>query len=194
MKIEKKSSYILIALLSILITVALLVIAHKRNELNFINSIGLVGSVFSFAGILIAFIEIIYVRKISEESKLAIENAIDELFKSFSISDLSRNIKLITEIQNLVRSGKMEASLYKMQDLKSFLIQIDHVNLLSEKYDNDLHSKILTDLNIIILNLNSQLTGTKKDLDKMYTIDSLEKTSTFILELENKLKYHRNGR
>lgn len=173
----------------ILLAVLLLTI-YYQNIFKLINIISTVGSIASLTGIAIAYTQIISVKKISESSNIAIQSAISELVKSFSISDLSRSVKLVQEIQSLLRGDKMESSLLRMKDLKSMIIQIKHVEILKEKYDFEEYKKSLTNLNIDMANINALLIKHKTGVNIQKINNNLEDISTFLNELENIIKYN----
>gem|GEM_PF-1568088 len=184
-----KSASIVLLLICIAISVVLLLILHWSNKLDLVNGIGIVGSIASLTGIIIAYIQIVSVKKITESTNLAINKTLNELLKSFSISDLSRAIKLVQEVQNFIRLEKIESALLRMQDLKSILIQIRHVEVLNDKYENEEYREIMTNLNIDISNINMILIKQKNGINNVKLCENLELVSTFFSELESKLKY-----
>jgi len=176
----------------IIALVIILTIIYKQNKLDLIIFVGVFGSIASIAGISISYLQILSVKEISESTKRAIDSSLNEMIKSFSISDLSRTIKLIQEIQNFIRTDKIESSLLRMNDLKSVLIQIRHVSFLDGKYLREDYQKISVDLNIDISNINLQLLNKKTGVNYHTICMNLENVVTFFTDLENKLKYNRD--
>jgi hypothetical protein len=176
----------------ILISAILFYILHVENKLDIISGIGVVGSIASLVGILIAYLQILSVKRITESTNLAIDTTLNELMKSFSISDLSKAIKLIQEIQSLIRAEKQESALLRMQDLKSILIQIKHIKILDGKYESEDYKSLNTNLNIDISNINLFLIKQKTGISFPKICENLELITTFFTELENNLKYNRN--
>lgn len=189
-KTRKVTLYILIV--GALLTLVFVYIVFKQNKLDFISAIGIIGSIASLAGISIAYIQILSLKEISNHNSIIINAALNQLFKSFSISDIAKAIKLVQEIQNLIRSEKSESALLRMQDLKAILIQINHVKILNGKFSDEDYKNIMTDLNIDISNINSQLIKQKPGINYIKVLANLESVTTFFNVLENKLIYTRD--
>jgi hypothetical protein len=189
-----KNYTILIILAGIIISFLILYVLNNQKKLDIINGIGIVGSIASLVGISIAYLQILSVKRISESTNRAIDTTLNELMKSFSISDLSKAIKLIQEIQSLIRAEKQESALLRMQDLKSILIQIKHIKILDGKYENEDYKTLNTNLNIDISNINMYLIKQKAGISFPKICENLESVTTFFAELENNLKYNRDER
>jgi hypothetical protein len=190
-KTRKATIWILIV--GFLFTLIVGYIIFEQKKLDFITAIGIIGSIASFAGISIAYVQIVSLKEISKYNNRIINVALNELFKSFSIADISKSIKLVQEIQSLIRSEKSESALLRMQDLKAILIQINHINILDGKYNQEDYKIIMTDLNIDISNLNSLLVKQKTGINFLKVLANLETLATFFNVLENKLIYDRDG-
>lgn len=177
---------------SVIIMIIIFAVVYYKDKLDLINFIGIFGSIASIAGILISYFQILSVKEISESTKKAIDNSLNEMIKTFSVSDLSRTIKLTQEIQGFIRASKYESALLRMSDLKSVMIQIRHVKTLNEMYLSEDYKIISTDINIDISNINNVLLNKKNGVDYQKICVNLENVVTFLTNLENKLKYHRN--
>lgn len=172
----------------------ILFLLYIKEELSISSGISVIGSFASTFGIALTYIQIMSVKEISSSINKAVGGAMDELFKAFSISDLSKSSRLAQEIQTLLRTGKIDSSYLRMQDLRFMLIQFKHVKVLESIYDKNEYKSINTNLNIDMSNVNSLLLKNRKGVNLQKICQNLDETVTFLSELENKLKYKRDER
>jgi len=154
-----------------------------------VNGFTLFGTFLSLFGLLFAYLQIQNIKTTSQQTKLAIENSMLRINQVLSISELSKAIKIIQEIQSFIIQEKHEIALMRMKDLKFILIQVKYNEDLA-KYTNDsIYNKTITDLGSDITNLNDLIIGHKKGLNFSSLNKNLENIATTITDLENKLKY-----
>lgn len=157
-----------------------------RTIVNFFTLFGTFASIF---GLWIAYIQIISLKLTNEKTKTAVENSLNKINQMLSVSELSKAIKIIQEIQTSNINGKHEVSLIRMKDLKSILIQIKYNSELNIYTETSIYNQNITDISIDINNLNDLLIGKKKGLNFSKLNSNLEELSTTITEFENKLKF-----
>ena len=164
-------------------------ISLEVSQKTIANAFTLFGTYFSLYGILIAYLQIQSIRETSEKTKEAVEQSSSRINQILSVSDLSKSNKVIQEIQIFLQNDKLELALIRMKDLKSILIQVKFNDDLSEYTEDHLYNQNITDLGADINNLYDQITGIKKGLNFSKINQNLERLSTILMELENKLKY-----
>ena len=95
--VYRKSISYLIALAGILTCIVLVVIAY-RDDQNPYTIASLIGSVASLFALVIAIIQIVSIKRISEATNKAVEETKDKIIHAISVSDVSKAIKLIEEV------------------------------------------------------------------------------------------------
>lgn len=184
---SQKQTLVFFTIGTILIVILFNLITEKeRTIVNFFTLFGTFASIF---GLWIAYIQIISLKKTNEQTKIAVENSLNKINQMLSVSELSKAIKLIQEIQTSNNNGKHEVSLIRMKDLKAILIQIRFNLDLNIYTETNSYNQNITDISININNMNDLLTGKKKGLNFSRLNSNLEELSTTISEFENKLKF-----
>lgn len=146
--------------------------------------IGILGGVASVIGLLIVFFQVKTVKNISLETK-------NSIFKLISLSDVTKSIKLIQEIQNYNRLLKFEIVFIKLQELKHYLIEYksdEHfVNLGMDKKIK----RFLVDIDINIQELEGYMNSnnnTKNEMDITKVNILLEQVSNLLIESQSYIK------
>ena len=169
--------------------IVLIFINLESSQKTVANAFTLFGTYLSLYGILIAYLQIQSIKETSEKTKRAVEESSNRINQILSVSDLSKSNKVIQEIQYFLQNDKVELALLRMKDLKAILIQIKFNEDLIEYTENNLYNQNITDLGADINNLHDQITGAKKGINFSKVNQNLERLSTILAELENKLKY-----
>lgn len=162
-----------------------------RDELNIITYISIVGSYASLLGIWLSYEQIKSVKEISKITQQSIEQNISEVNQYLSYSDISKTIKIIYEIENYILISKLEPALIRMRDLKLALIQISqNGRLIKEIEKQKLLKTHITNLGIDIANINEYMMN-QHQLDFKVINQNLENATTYLAELESKLKFQK---
>lgn len=176
--------------IGIIMTFTLCMITYcYRDKLNIITYISIVGSYASLFGIWVSYLQIRSVKEISKITQQSIEQNISEVNQYLSYSDISKTIKIICEIENYILISKLEPALIRMRDLKLSLIQISqNGRLIKEIEKQKLLKAHITNLGIDIANINEYIMN-QHQLDFKVIHQNLENATTYLAELESKLKY-----
>jgi hypothetical protein len=108
------------------------------KDRTLINLISVFGFLLSILGIVIAYVQILSIKDISnltqaiaKETEERVREAHERVKESFAnsakiilVSDLSRNAAMINEIQGYLIDKKIEMSILRMKDLKIILISL----------------------------------------------------------------------
>jgi len=156
---------------------------------NSLNLITIFGTYLSLFGIIMSFIQIYDLKAINDRTQKEVNESLKKINNILSVSELSKSLKIVDEIQNSLRSNKNEVALIRMKDLKYILIQIKHNKALEIYTSNDEYSDLLVDLSIDISNLSDNIFRPHKNINVTKVNLNLEKISTKFSELENKLKF-----
>ncbi|CCG53697.1 Probable transmembrane protein of unknown function [Flavobacterium indicum GPTSA100-9 = DSM 17447] len=186
---ENQKKTILYFIIGTVIIVSLFMFSLEDKDKTIVNFFTLFGTFASIFGLWIAYIQIISLKLTNEQTKIAVENSLNKINQLLSISELSKAIKIIQEIQTSNINGKHEVALIRMKDLKSILIQIKYNSELNIYTETNIYNQNITDISIDINNLNDFLIGRKKGLNFSKLNSNLEELSTTITEFENKLKF-----
>lgn len=89
-----------------------------------VNWIGVVGSFLSLIGVIIAIWQIVKTQRIAQAAKDASDRTQKIISRNLLLSDVSTCTKNLEEIKTYVRIERYEASLIRVNDLISALVQI----------------------------------------------------------------------
>lgn len=174
-------------LIGVFLIVLFIFILDSRSLINILS---VVGTMASFFGLAIAFIQIIALKQISEITQTTIGETKNKLILGISISDVTEAIKLISEIDNFFGNQKYEIARLKLIDLKDSLVQFKTSEEFKEIIDAD-------SLNNLILDLNAQISALHvvvySDEEIAYNPESIitqiQDVSTYLSDFRNKIKY-----
>lgn len=110
--------------ISIIIIVLLIVIIPKSDR-SLVNILGILGTVFSFAGVIIAIIQIRKVHAVSEAAENAANEAKYDLKKVLTITEFAQVVALIRKVKQFVRDEKYELAIERISDIKDFLDKVE---------------------------------------------------------------------
>lgn len=89
-----------------------------------VNWIGVIGSFLSLTGVIIAIWQIVKTQRIAQAAKDASDRTQKIISRNLLLSDVSNCTKNLEEIKTYVRIERYEASLIRVNDLISALVQI----------------------------------------------------------------------
>jgi hypothetical protein len=184
------TSTFILSIIGIVVCFFLGVKLQKEGK-NIYEIVSAVGSVASFFGLAIAILQITSLKKITEATNLAVEETKAGLIQSISISDVSKAIRLIEQIQMYAGHKKFESAHLRLQDLRILLIQFKgnaHFVGLNgkDKYDN-----LLADVGIHISNLYNTIFMKEKSINVAVLNQTLEDVGAILVTFENQLKFSR---
>lgn len=186
------SSSILYYFIGLIVITILFFSFFEEVEITKINYISIFGTFTSIYGLIVAYLQILSVKKTSELMKNEVEKANKNTIKIISISDLSKAIKLVQEIQQYLLSDKTESAVIRLKDLKSILINLKYNDQLKFFTDKKDYKDSLGNISINITNLNNELLKIKSEISKSKIISDLEKVESQLGEFEGHLKFKKN--
>ncbi len=188
----KLSNVQIITILIFIIGFLVLYYYYNSLDIEFHNSLNLIsisGSYLSLFGIIMSFIQIYDLKTINDKTQREVNQSLTKINNILSVSELSKSLKIIDEVQNSLRANKNELALIRMKDLKYIIIQIKHNKELEKYTNNEDYSNLLVDLSIDISNLSDNILKPQKSINITKVNSNLENISTKFSELENKLKF-----
>ncbi|MDM1378447.1 hypothetical protein [Myroides marinus] len=180
--------------IGVIITLFIYFAFLEKEERNIINFISFLGTFISFAGLYIAYDQIIDLKQQNEATRNSVEMAVLIINQNEAKSDLVKAIKIIDEIQTSNQYEKYELSLLRMKDLKNILLQTLHNNKIKIHIEQSIFKQHLTNIGIDIANLNDLIIGRKKGINNAKLNSNLENLSTILNEIDSKLKFENYDR
>jgi hypothetical protein len=154
----------------------------------FINILSISGFLISVLGITIAYFQILSIKDISNHTQQKVLENIRLNNNILMLSDLSRKVAMIDEIQVFLREDKIELCIIRMKDLKIILNSLRNQEYYSVLFSKKEFKAVFEDFNIDLDNFQRHQLNVKYKLDKAKIITNLEALSTVLLSLEIKLK------
>jgi hypothetical protein len=181
-----RNLFIMWAILSVAITVLMYLPLESENK-TYLNFLAVGGFVAQILGLLITYIQINSVKEITKATEQQVKDSIELNNGILMISDLSKKIEMVNEIQGYLNDDKIELCILRMKDLKIILNSLknqdQYKGFFLKRNFNDVFSKFIVDLD----NLHAHRTKRQK-FDKLIVIKNLEEISTLLSSVELKLK------
>lgn len=158
-----------------------------RTTLNVLSTIG---TMASFFGLAIAFVQIVALKEVSEITNKTIEQTKERIILGISISDVTEAIKLISEIDSYLGNQKYEISRLKIIELSDKLIQFKLNEIFKTIIKEELVDDIIDKLNIQISTLYS-IIYSEEDIkyNPEFIITDLQRISTILRDFSSRIKF-----
>jgi len=191
-----KGQLLAIGIFVILSLIIILIFFRLRAaDQTIVNFFTLYGTFASLFGIYLTYLQINSVRETNEKTKVAINLSLSRTNQILSISEISKSIKVINEIQNYISYQKYDLALIRLKDLKFSLIQIKYNSDLKSLVETEGYIKLITTLGVDITNIYNQVFLGRVGIDFNKVNKNLTAIETILSDFENKLKhiYHESG-
>lgn len=157
------------------------------NDRNYINVLTILGILLSLLGLVIAYFQLVSVKQIALETKQKVKDSITLNNNILMISDLSRKVAMVSEIQGYLRDGKIELCILRMNDLKIVLISLRNQNQYSTLVSKATFRKVFDSFSIDLYNFQRHSVDNSA-IDLTVVMKNLNELSTLFLSVEIKLK------
>ena len=163
----------------------------QKSQLNYLTIIGtaisIIGSFASIVGLIIAYFQIISIKKTTEETKIKVDNSLRKMNEVLMVSELSKSVQVLREIQSYLSEKRIDFAQMRMKDLKPALIQVKYnkklQGLVSENNFNDL----IQDFGLNLETINAHVAGSKKGFS-IHVIDkNMENLATTLIHFEKEI-------
>jgi len=178
-------------LLSLLISVILFLVLYftlPKEDRTFLNVLAIVGFLLSVLGIVIAYIQILSIKEVTEQTRSAVIHNIKLNNNLLMISDLSRKVAMVDEIQGFIKEDKIELCILRMKDLKVILNAVRNQDSYQSIVSKKEFKVVFEDFNIDLDNFQKHHLNNRNKLDKVKILINLESLSSLLLSLEIKIK------
>jgi hypothetical protein len=190
--ISENANSITVGLLiaGMILTIYLVGFKIKPEDKNLINVLSVVGTMASFFGLTITFIQIIALKEISVVTQTTIKDTKDRILLGISISDVTEALKLISEIDGYLGNQKYELARSKLLDLKEKLIQFKSSEEFKLIVQPNKIKEIIDMLNDHISTLHNVIFSEEEiKYEPGYINSQLQVISTYLSDFKNKIKY-----
>ena len=185
----KKDS--LLAIIGGLILTIFIIYLFEKSDRTIPNYATVIGTVCSLIGFVIAYINIVSLKKSNIITNQKIEETLTKVNQLNSVSELSKAIKTNQEIQNFIRNDKIELAHLRTLDLKYMLLSFNNNEQLKELVGHQNYQELVVEFGIDLNSINDYLLTTKRKVDFSKIIKNLEELSTFLTQFETKLKSYK---
>lgn len=163
--------------------------AGRGNDFYEIASF--VGSIASFAGLLVTLFQVIRARSASEAAREAAEEARSDIIDFVTAAEVSQANQLIGLIQNNLYDEKYEAAGVRLRNLKDILVQFRNHRKLDEIGGADVINDLVKKIGAERISIQKQARDPTREYDVDPLVDRLEDASSALSEFESKLKYRK---
>jgi hypothetical protein len=146
------------------------------------------GTGASLIGLAIVLYQIKLVKDATRAAKEASEKTRSKITELLFVMDLPKAQKIVLEIQNFNRQGKLEISLLRMQDLKYYLLQIKNNTDFSDIISKEKYTDFVTDLSLEIKNIEKEINSKTNSINIVNLNTKLEKINTQLSDLDSTVK------
>ena len=181
---------IILVVVGLLLTIVIIGFGLKSEEKTTVNIISILGTMASFFGLAIAFIQIVALKEISVVTQNTISDTKNKLMLGISISDVTESIKLISEIDTFIGNQKYEIARIKIIDLREKLIQFKSSEEFKLIIQDSKIKEIIELLNVqistlyIIIFSEEEIKYDSKSINKQ-----LQEIATHLTDFRNNIKY-----
>jgi hypothetical protein len=179
-----------LTIIGLLISIYLIGFILTDSEKTLVNVSTVIGTIASFFGLGIAFIQIFALKEISVITQATIQDTKNKLMLGISISDVTESIKLISEIDSYIGNQKYEIARLKIVDLREKLIQFKSSEEFKLVVQDNKIKDIIDVLNVQISTLYNVIFS---EIDIKYNPDDitsqLQDIATHLTDFKNKIKY-----
>lgn len=161
-------------------------IVHNDVRSTVIDYMSGFGSIASIYAIIIAILELKSVKKVTEETKAAVSNKLEEVNHFLSYADIERHLEMCSSIALCLYGEQYEAVALRLEELKKVLLEIKNNNAYTEKNSYEITQMVMwigTDVTALRNKWISQ-----EVINSTTIITHVNEVSTFLQEISTKLK------
>lgn len=160
----------------------------KPLEKTLPNYATVIGTICSLIGLAIAYVNIIALKEASKQMMGQIDQTLQKVNQLNSLAEISKAIKTNQEVQQFIRTGKIELAHLRTLDLKYMLLHFNNNPQLKELTTHHKYTQLVIDFGIDLNSISDNLINTKRKVDFTKVVNNLEDLSTFLTVFESQLK------
>lgn len=178
-----RTSIIIGGITLFLIVLIILFLPKERRDLVSIVSIS--GALFSFAGVVIAIIQISRIESTTEVASRAATESRHDLQKVLSITEFAEIVSIVRKVKSFVRDDKYELAVERISDIKDFLDKVEFLG--TQVIDANNLSRFKNKLDMNMDSLEKQY-NKKGVLDKEGFMKDMEGLISLLNRVDNQMK------
>ncbi len=155
-----------------------------RNPTEILAAVGSVASVF---GLLIAIVQILAVKRVTDATHSAVKETKEQLISRISLADVAKASSIVEQIQMQLMNRKFELAHLRLQDLRSLLMQFRAGHLSNDRV-NEHYDELLKNVGIHSENLFGAIYK-KKTIDITVINHTLQGVIDILVAAENDLTF-----
>ncbi|MCJ8290467.1 MAG: hypothetical protein HRT58_12440 [Crocinitomicaceae bacterium] len=160
----------------------------QESDKTLPNYATVIGSICSLVGLAIAYINILALKRKSNEMSDQLNLTLQKVNQLNSISEISKAIKINQEIQEFLRNNKIDLAHLRTQDFKYMLLHFNNDVGLDDLTSDKSYLQLVMDLGIDLNSLNCVLMNPNRKVSYPKIVKNLENLSTHLTKFELRLK------
>jgi hypothetical protein len=164
-----------------------LTLMFYRQGRNPTETLAAVGSVASVFGLVIAIVEILAVKKVTDATHIAVKETKDQLVSRISLADVAKATRIVEQIQTQLVNKKFELAHVRLQDLREMLMQFRAGRLLKDG-QNEQYDELLKNMGIHSENLYTAIYK-NRSIDITVINHTLQSMVEILVTAENELTF-----
>ncbi len=159
---------------------------------NIVDTISVVGSVVSITALAITLIQVASIRRTSEATKAAVDDALDRIQDRLTIAEVSSAVKLIGEIRALMNGSEMRGAHLRLEDLQVLLSRLrQNRTVLAIVKDRQGFEAAMSDLGVSTVGLGNALAGGSRPVNPQQLSGRLSMVGKYLIDIESVLRFRK---
>lgn len=167
-----------------LVLIVLAVMLLPDEDRTLVNIVGISGAISSFAGVVIALIQIARIESSSDAASRAAIESKQDLKKVLAITEFTEVVSIIRKVKGFVRDDKYELAVERICDIKDFLDKVDFLG--TREIDKNALTRFKNKLDMNMDSLEKQC-NKKGSLDKEGFMQDMEGLISLLNRADNQL-------
>jgi len=159
------------------------------NWSSLVDVIGVVGSLLSLLGVIIALVQIRKTLAAARAAAVAAKDTQLAIARSVLLTDVSACVRSVEEVKVLVRVEKHEAALMRVTDLSTMLIQLQSLHAQQAANERVDFTKMLSQLAVMRESLEQRVNNQEAEINPVKVNTQLSNISDQLNRMLGKEKY-----
>ncbi len=156
----------------------------KTEEKTILNYASILGTSLSLSGLVLAYFQIMSIKQANRHAISAVESSLAKINQILSVSDISKCIKNIDEIQNYIIAKNIPLALLRMKDIRGVIIGVKHNEKLKHITNKKEYTSLLTTFEIDTDNINGYIDDPSRNINFVKITNNLDKLAIKLTEIE----------
>lgn len=183
--ISQKSNDVMIVITAVFgVLLIVVILLYVRSCIDVQNMVTYIGLLISLCGVALTYYQVAHLKRISEETKKAVNKTKEYIDSLLTISDISKHVSYLRLIKEYVSNDQYHLARLRLSDTLDFIPKITSVNgLMYNEHEYRLvHTSLKANLKSLDYKLNDNI-----DINKNVFCDEVENAVSFLIIIENQL-------